>query len=130
MWTKGRRSKYDVPVQIAGETVKEYISSGEFAAEVEKEALARGDSPELARKKAEEAFALHGLYSVGTASGAIGAGSVTGKYGPFVSAGASVLGSVASSKMIKPWIKKQVLEKTEEDYNKPLFPGANPPGPG
>jgi hypothetical protein len=129
------KGNYAVPIQVAEEAIKELNPSKEFGDEVEKAALAQGDSPELARKKGQEAAGMHFAYTMGVLGGSIAVTKTVGKdpgstKGLAAGAGVSVAGTYAGSLMVKPWIKKQVLGKTEDDYNKPLFPGTTPPGPG
>ena len=115
------------PAKEVGELAKGTLEASEFAKEVEEAALRNGDSPELAKKKGEEAGAMYGSYLAGVAGGSKVAEK---KAGPVAGSAVEVAGAVAGSYGVKPFIKRHVLGKTEADYNTPLFPGATPPGPG
>lgn len=45
-------------------------------------------------------------------------------------AGVGTAAALADYFSVKKAIKNHVLGKTEADYNRPLYPGATPPGPG
>jgi hypothetical protein len=70
---------------------------------------------------------MYGSYLAGVSGGSKIAEK---KIGPAAGSAVEVAGTVAGSYGVKPFIKNHVLGKTEADYNKPLFPGATPPGPG
>ncbi len=118
--------KWNKPLQVIGNIANIAYFSNEFAKEVEKEALRTGDKPELARRKGEDAGGLYGIYLSGVAGGSLAAG----RFGMGAVTAATTTGIIGGDKIIKPLIKEQILGKTEADYNKPLFPGVTPPGPG
>ncbi len=121
--------KYDRPLGIVGTGMNVYNGARDFSREVEAEALRQHpDNPELARKKGLEAAVLYGSYQAVLSGAGYAAGGGLGTLGV---AAANTLGL---NDKVKEEIKKQVMGKTDADYNKgfdePLFPGTTPLSPG
>lgn len=126
-----RAGPLDKVVRPGGELIKNGVEVERFAKEVEEEALKNGDSLELAKKKGSDAASKYAGYLAGVGGAAALAGKIP-RYGGAAGPAVETAGAVAEAYAVKPLIKKQVLGKSEDDYNKkePLFPGNTPPGPG
>ncbi len=106
---------WDKAIGVAGEIIKSGIDVQQFAEEIEKEALRNGDNAALAGMKAQEAASMYQQY-LAIAGGATGWASSKGGYP--VGVGVGTAGAAFGTYAVKPWIKDQVMGRTEDDYNR------------
>jgi len=90
------------------------FDADEFGKEVEAEALRNGDSKALAKQKGAEARQKYYVYLTSVT----GVATWTGTKNILAGAGVETVGAAAGTYAMKPWIKKRVLGRTEDDYKK------------